>query len=122
MHSHLPARQPKSLVVVALSGAGKEASSCRRLAAGEATGGPNWPIGGWVDTEAFPCELPGLTVVRRAAQEVRRLQQVERAGESEWKPWIAVAGLSVFFLALGLLMVGIAEASVLPPRECVFKR
>jgi hypothetical protein len=51
-----------------------------------------------------------------AAQEVRHLHQLERAGESEWTPWIALAGLILLFASIGLLMFGIVEAaSHLPP-------
>jgi hypothetical protein len=40
---------------------------------------------------------------------VKHLHQLERAGESEWTPWIAITGLIVFFAAIGLLMFGIVE-------------
>ena len=53
----------------------------------------------------------GSRPIRAAAQDVRHLHQLEHAGESEWTPWIAVAGLIVFFVAIGLLMLGIAEAA-----------
>jgi hypothetical protein len=53
----------------------------------------------------------GSRPIRGAAQEVRQLHQLERAGESEWTPWIAIAGLIVFFVAIGLLMLGIVEAA-----------
>ncbi|MDQ3821649.1 MAG: hypothetical protein M3321_00180 [Actinomycetota bacterium] len=46
-----------------------------------------------------------------AAQEVKHLHQLERAGESEWTPWIAVTGLILFFVAIGLLMFGIVETA-----------
>jgi hypothetical protein len=49
--------------------------------------------------------------IRAAAQEVRHLHQLERAGESEWTPWIAIAGLILFFVALELLIFGIVEAA-----------
>jgi hypothetical protein len=49
--------------------------------------------------------------IRTAAEEVKRLHQLERAGESEWTPWIAIAGLILFFAAIGLLMFGIVEAA-----------
>jgi hypothetical protein len=49
--------------------------------------------------------------IRAAAQEVRHLHQLEHAGESEWTPWIALAGLILFFASLGLLMFGIVEAA-----------
>jgi hypothetical protein len=32
-------------------------------------------------------------------------------GESEWTPWIALAGVIVFYVALGLLMFGIVEGA-----------
>jgi hypothetical protein len=47
--------------------------------------------------------------IRAAAQEVKHLHQLERAGESEWTPWIAMTGLILFFAAIGLLMFGIVE-------------
>jgi hypothetical protein len=47
--------------------------------------------------------------IRAAAQEVKHLHQLERAGESEWTPWIAITGLILFFAAIGLLMFGIVE-------------
>jgi hypothetical protein len=59
--------------------------------------------------------------IRAAAQEVRHVHELERVGESEWTPWIAIAGLIMFFLAIGLLMFGIVEgashllASASPP-------
>ena len=46
-----------------------------------------------------------------AAVEVRHLHQLERAGESEWTPWVAIAGLILFFGATGLLMFGIVEGA-----------
>jgi hypothetical protein len=49
--------------------------------------------------------------VRAAAQEVSRLHQLERAGESEWTPWIALAGLILIFMTIGLLMLGTVEAA-----------
>jgi hypothetical protein len=49
--------------------------------------------------------------IRAAAQKVRHLHQLERAGESEWTPWIAIAGLILFFLAIELLIFGIVEAA-----------
>jgi hypothetical protein len=47
--------------------------------------------------------------IRAAAQEAKHLHQLERAGESEWTPWIAMTGLILFFAAIGLLMFGIVE-------------
>jgi len=49
--------------------------------------------------------------VRAAAQEAQHLHQLEHAGESEWTPWIAIAGLILFFAAVGLLMFGIVEGA-----------
>jgi hypothetical protein len=49
--------------------------------------------------------------IRAAAQEVKHLHQLERAGESEWTPWIAITGLILFFAAIGLLMFGIVETA-----------
>jgi len=49
--------------------------------------------------------------IRAAAREVRHLHQLERAGESEWTPWIAIAGLILFLGTIGLLMFGIVEAA-----------
>lgn len=48
---------------------------------------------------------------RSPAEEVRHLHEVERAGRSAWTPWIAIAGLIVFFGIVGLLMYGIAEGA-----------
>ena len=33
------------------------------------------------------------------------------AGASEWTPWIAIAGLMLFFAAIGLLVFGIVEGA-----------
>jgi hypothetical protein len=49
--------------------------------------------------------------IRTAAQEVSHLHQLERVGESEWTPWIAITGLILFLAAIGLLMFGIVEAA-----------
>jgi hypothetical protein len=49
--------------------------------------------------------------IRAAAQEVKHLHELERAGESEWTPWIAIIGLILFFAAIGLLMFGIVETA-----------
>ncbi len=37
--------------------------------------------------------------------------QLERVGESEWTPWIAIAGLILSFAAVGLLTFGIVEGA-----------
>jgi hypothetical protein len=57
-----------------------------------------------------PGYLPSRPI-RAAAHEVEHLHQVERDGESEWTPWIAIAGLILLFAAIGLLIFGIAEAA-----------
>jgi hypothetical protein len=49
--------------------------------------------------------------LRAAAQEAQHLHQLEHAGESEWTPWIAIAGVILFFAAIGLLMFGIVEGA-----------
>jgi hypothetical protein len=49
--------------------------------------------------------------IRAAGQEVEHVHELERAGESEWTPWIAMAGLILFCAAIGLLMFGIVEAA-----------
>ena len=53
----------------------------------------------------------GSRPVRAAAHEVRHIHELERVGESEWTPWIALAGVIVFYVALGLLMFGIVEGA-----------
>ena len=52
--------------------------------------------------------LPSRSI-HAAAQELRHLEELERVGESDWTPWIAIAGLIVLFAAIGLLMFGIVE-------------
>ena len=49
--------------------------------------------------------------IRSAAREVEHLHEIERAGESEWTPWIAIIGLILFFAAIGLLIFGIVETA-----------
>ncbi len=51
-----------------------------------------------------------LRPIRAAGQEARHLHQLERAGESEWTPWIAITGLTLFFVSIGLLMFGLVVA------------
>jgi hypothetical protein len=48
--------------------------------------------------------------IRAAEQEARHVYDLERAGESEWTPWIAIAALILFYAALALLMFGFIEA------------
>jgi len=56
-----------------------------------------------------------VETVRRAGgepwREVMHLHELERAGESEWTPWIAIAGLLLFFVTIGLAMFGIIEGA-----------
>jgi hypothetical protein len=62
-------------------------------------------------TEAGAWDSLAVTTIQTAAQEVKHLEELERAGESEWTPWIAIAGLILFFAAVGLLMFGIIEGT-----------
>ena len=48
--------------------------------------------------------------IRAAEEEAEHIYELEREGESEWTPWIALAGLIVFFAVVGLLMFGIVVA------------
>ena len=48
---------------------------------------------------------------RSAAEGRRHLHQLERAGETEWTPWIAITGLILFFGTIGLLVFGIVEGA-----------
>jgi len=47
--------------------------------------------------------------IHTAVEEVRHLHEVERAGESQWTPVIALGGLIAFLLAVGVVMFGIVE-------------
>jgi hypothetical protein len=38
-----------------------------------------------------------LRPIRAAEQEAKHVYQLERAGESEWTPWIAIAALILFY-------------------------
>jgi hypothetical protein len=49
--------------------------------------------------------------MRTALGKAKHLHDVERAGESEWTPWIAILGLILFFAAIGSLMLGLVEAA-----------
>jgi hypothetical protein len=48
---------------------------------------------------------------RATGDVTKHVCQLERAGESEWTPWIAIAALILFYAAIGLLMFGIVEAA-----------
>jgi len=50
-----------------------------------------------------------LRRLRAAAEEAESVYELERAGESEWTPWIAIIGLILLYAACGLLMFGIIE-------------
>jgi hypothetical protein len=71
-------------------------------------------------TEASDCKPPSShrqlqlgswRPLRAAVRDAQHLHEVERAGESEWTPWIAILGLILFFATVGLLMLGAAEAA-----------
>lgn len=47
---------------------------------------------------------------RAATQKIEHVYELERAGESEWTPWIAIAALILFYVAIGLFMFGAVEA------------
>jgi len=49
----------------------------------------------------------GLEAVTR---EVGDLRELEHAGESEWTPWLALAGLVLFLATVFLLVLGTVEA------------
>ena len=49
--------------------------------------------------------------VRWITHEARDLHELERAGESEWTPWIAIAGLLVFLATIFVVFAGLAEAA-----------
>jgi hypothetical protein len=49
--------------------------------------------------------------LRTAIRDAQHLHEVERVGQSEWTPWIAILGLILFFTAIGSLMLGAAEAA-----------
>jgi len=57
----------------------------------------------WVHLSSLP--------IRAAARDVSHLHELEHAGESEWTPWIALAGLILFFASAGMLMFGVVEAA-----------
>ena len=53
----------------------------------------------------------GSRPLRSATQEVAHLHEIERVGESDSTPWIAIAGLILFLAAIGLLVFGIVEGA-----------
>jgi hypothetical protein len=56
-------------------------------------------------------EMYSSTVWPAALHKAEHLHDIERAGESEWTPWIAILGLVLFFAVVGSLMLGLAEAA-----------
>jgi hypothetical protein len=60
-------------------------------------------------TKRLPAIHLRSTRLRAAAQEAHHIHQLEQTGESEWTPWIAIAGLILCFAAAGLLVFGIVE-------------
>ena len=51
------------------------------------------------------------TALPTALHKAEHLHDIERAGESEWTPWIAILGLVLLFAAVGSLMLGLVEAA-----------
>ena len=49
--------------------------------------------------------------VRAIEREARHLHEVERVGESEWTPWIAILGLVLFFVHVFVLMTALTFAA-----------
>jgi hypothetical protein len=49
--------------------------------------------------------------VRAIEREANQLHEVERVGESEWTPWIAVLGLVLFFVPVFVLMTALTFAA-----------
>ena len=44
-------------------------------------------------------------------REASHLHEVERAGESEWTPWLALAGLVLFFATVIALLTALTFAA-----------
>ena len=49
--------------------------------------------------------------VRAIEHEGQHLHEVERAGESEWTPWIAIVGLVLFFAPVIALVTALTFAA-----------
>jgi hypothetical protein len=49
--------------------------------------------------------------VHALLREARHLHELERAGESEWTPFLAILGLVLFLGVLFLFMLSLAEAA-----------
>ena len=56
-------------------------------------------------------EMFRSTVFPTTLRKAEHLHDVERTGESEWTPWIAILGLVLFFAAVGSLMLALVEAA-----------
>lgn len=52
-----------------------------------------------------------LEPVHTVEREAHRLQDLERAGESDWTPWVALAGLVVFFASVVAVLTALAFAA-----------
>ena len=52
-----------------------------------------------------------LRPIRAAFRKARDLQDLERAGESEWTPWLAIVGLVLGFAVIEALIMGLVEAA-----------
>ncbi|MFL6030385.1 MAG: hypothetical protein ACJ74D_10175 [Gaiellaceae bacterium] len=48
---------------------------------------------------------------RTIEREAHHLHEVERVGESEWTPWIAILGLVLFFVPVLVLMTALTFAA-----------
>ena len=49
--------------------------------------------------------------VRAIEREAEHLHEVERAGESEWTPWIAILGLVLFFVPVIVVTTALVFAT-----------
>jgi hypothetical protein len=49
--------------------------------------------------------------IRAAVHDAEHAYELERAGESDWTPWLVLAFLVVFYAVVGLLMFGIVEVA-----------
>jgi hypothetical protein len=48
--------------------------------------------------------------VRAIEREAQHLHEVERAGESEWTPWLAILGLALSFAGVVAVLTALAVA------------
>jgi hypothetical protein len=61
-----------------------------------------------ISNRRFEARLEPVHAVER---EAHRLQDLERAGESDWTPWVALAGLVVFFASAVALLTALTFAA-----------